>query len=191
MMKDEPVRALGAMRATPPSRVRADLNLLARTPPADHSLQLLALAFGLPPPPTDVRDAAAQVMAELIDELGPVPDPRARRSALEDLLQPLVDAAVAACREANDEHDQAAMALRRLRDARAGQADRRLLGRLESGTERLMVRAAELLIVAHIRSEEARGAARAVSLARRNKRSACVIARPHVASLPNQVSGRP
>lgn len=165
MMNEGPVRALDAARAMPTDRVQADLDLLDRTPPADHGLELLALAVGLPPPPPNVRDAAAEAMAELIDELGQVPDPRAWRAALDDLLRPVVDAAVAACREAGDEHDHVRAALLQLRCARLGPSDRRLLGVLTSGTERLMVRAAELLIVAHIRSEEARGAAWAVSRA--------------------------
>lgn len=189
MPNDESIRAADAERDPSASGVRVELRLLERAAPATRSLELLALAFGLAPPPAGVRGAAADVMAELIGEQELPRCPRGRRGALDGLLQPVVDAAVAACREANDEHRQATAAFQRLRDARRSGNDRRMLGALEAGAERLLARAAELLIVAHLRCEEAKGAARAVGRARRSRPSQPPDQRPQADPVSTRASG--
>lgn len=177
MLNDQPARTAQAARALTPDRVSDIPALRRRAAPGTRGLELLALAFGLPQPPTGLGAAAAEVMADLIRELDLPPGSRAWHDALQGLLRPVMDAAVAARREAEDEFRQATLALENLRDAREAREDRRLLALLERGAERLVARAAELLIVAHMRSEEAEGAARAVRLARRGGLSALLVPR--------------
>ncbi len=169
MSTDQAARVARVVGAWSVHRARSEPPRLRQLAPAARALDLLALAVGLPPPPVGVRSAAAEVMEEIVKERELPEDPQARDAILRELLQPMMDAAVAARREAQDEHAQATTVLERLRDARAAGEDQRLQALLEGAAERLLTHAAEMLIVAHLRSEEARGAARTVRLVRRGR----------------------
>lgn len=133
----------------------------------------------------DVDEVLAS--AEVCDLDGPVPDLRARVDAetaqhildhfggggamphgfLDELLDPVVAAAVTACQAAHDLRIDAAETQQALLWAQtAGHFWR---DPLRQRAEALTLRMADLLIQAHARAEEAEGVARAVDLARRGE----------------------
>lgn len=144
-------------------RARPTLELLRSLAPDVREVLNLAEAFGMEMPVPDLRERVDAATAEHI--ANQVPAGGAEREAmLCELLEPVVAGAIASCREAHEAWAAAAAAEQTLRRAlRAGYF------RIEPLQERaaaLAQRAAELMMIAHMRAEEAESVARAVGLAR-------------------------
>jgi hypothetical protein len=145
-------------------RIEPSLDLLWEIAPDRREVELVAESFDLDHRLGGTRHEADRAMAEhILNNVPPEPGPR-RRLALDALLRPLIGQAVDACRRA--------------REIARGANQRLLVAQTEGGywTEALkdiaIVKtneAAALLIEAHIVSEEAQGAARAVSMAKRGE----------------------
>jgi hypothetical protein len=105
----------------------------------------------------------ARYIAEQVLPLAPAE----RGPALDDLLRPVVAAAVEACRHADRVGKRAVEAGERLALAQAGGGQ--WLGLLERDADGLLSQSAELLILAHQRCQEAHGVNRAVGMARRDE----------------------
>ncbi|WP_076970455.1 hypothetical protein [Roseomonas mucosa] len=144
-------------------RARPTLDLLREIAPDSREVGNVAEAFGLNYPVVDLREASDASTAEYIREHVPSEPDEVRQAALQRVLAPLLTQAVAACRDAHD----AAVA--------AGEAHQQLvLAQIEDGfgiealgqrADALSERAAALLVQAHLCTEEAEGAARAVRIA--------------------------
>ena len=81
-------------------RAKPSLDLLINIAPDLREIALVAEAFGLPEPDPEGRDKADRAMAETIALTARGrPDPVARRAALDALLKPFVERAVAVCAE--------------------------------------------------------------------------------------------
>lgn len=149
--------------------LRPSLWLLRRIAPHPAGTGVVATAFGLPAPPARVRGSADQNMAELIRWRRLPAQPAARDADLCGLLRPLVETAIDACREADAVFRQAGVAQALVLQAEEAGAGARWLAPLRAVADRLATKAAALLVVAHLRSEEAEGAARAIGFARRGE----------------------
>ena len=124
-------------------------------------------SFGLEEPPYSLRHEVDARTAEYIaDQVPPEPD-EARRAMLDGLLAPLVAAAVEACRASHDASLTAAAMRERQQAAEAGGS--LWAEPVRERADALTLRAAELLLDAHARCQEAEGAARAVGFARRGE----------------------
>jgi hypothetical protein len=144
-------------------RVEPSLDLLCAIAPDSREVDLVAEAFDLDRF-SGVRHEADREMAEHILN-NVVPEPGARRRAeLDALLQPLVARAVDWCRRAHRAVELARAANERL--VRAQAEGGYWTQPLEESATAKTNEAARLLIEAHIASEEAQGAARAVSIAK-------------------------
>lgn len=145
-------------------RAKPSLALLHEIAPDLREVSLVAEAFGLDDPSWDIRDEADREMAERI-QTGELPEAReARNAALDGLLKPLVDRAVAACREAHKAAMRSDDAAEMFVNAQA--AGGYWLAPLEDASTLRANEAAELLIEAHVAAQAATGAARAVRLAK-------------------------
>lgn len=148
-------------------RARPTLELLRDITPDVRELLLLAESFDLGVPGAELRYAVDEEMADyILNHVRPEPGP-ARRAALEGLLAPLVERAIAACRAAHDASLAATEAQQRV--VAAHSEGGYWLEPIEEKADRLTVSAAQLLVEAYIRTEEAEGAARAVGLAKRGE----------------------
>ncbi|WP_424140112.1 hypothetical protein [Roseomonas chloroacetimidivorans] len=145
-------------------RARPTLDLLREIAPDPREVGNVAEAFGLDYPVVGLRDAADAGTAEYIREHAPSESGEVRQEALQRVLEPLLTQAVWACRDAHDA---------------AGEAQQQLVHvQTEGGfwieliaqrADELSERAAELLVQAHLCTEEAEGAARAVRIAERGE----------------------
>jgi len=146
-------------------RERPSLEVLREIAPDVREVLAIAEAFGLEAPVHDLRgqvdvETAAHIAAHI-----PLSDPPAVREAgLAAMIEPLVAAAIDACREAHDLSAEAAEAQQafRLAERSGGYWLEPLRDRAETLTER----AVTLLVAAHARVEETEGVARAVDFAR-------------------------
>jgi hypothetical protein len=148
-------------RRAPPT-----LELLRDIAPDPREVLAIAESFGLDVPVPDLRarvdaETAGHIMNHLAEADGTL------QGALDALLDPVVARAVAACRAAHDRSVDAAAARQALRDAQA--AGHFWIEPMQARAEALTLKAAELLIAAHARVEEAEGVARAVAIARRGE----------------------
>jgi len=147
-------------------RARPALALLRDIAPDVREVLNLAEAFGLEAPVPDLRERTDAATAEHI--LNQVPTSGAQRGpALRDLEAPVIERALAACRAAHDASVDAAEAQQVLLRART--AGHFWVEPLRERAEQVTELAAQLLLVAHARAEEAEGVARAVGLARRRE----------------------
>jgi hypothetical protein len=147
-------------------RARPTLDLFRAIAPDVRELLSVAETFGLDVPVPDLRDRTDAATAEyiLIHLTGAG---GALYRGLDALFEPVVARAVAACRSAHDASADAADAQQQLlRTESAGDIWKQ---ELQERVEALTLRAAELLIEAHARVEEAEGVARAVEMARRGE----------------------
>lgn len=147
-------------------RTPATLNLLREIAPDVREVLNVVEAFDLNTPGSELREAADAEVAEyilnnIITERG-----ERRRKALSNLLQPLIEQAVAACRLASDKWATANEVQQRV-VAAAERAD--WTGRLEEEASSSAHEAAEALLAAHVKAEHALGASRAVEIAQRGK----------------------
>ncbi len=81
-------------------RVKPSIDLLIEVAPDSREVELIAEAFGFDPPDPDGRSEADRAMAETIARTDLPADPKERRTALNAMLKPLIDRAVAAWRSA-------------------------------------------------------------------------------------------
>jgi hypothetical protein len=148
-------------------RARPTMDLLREIAPDVREALNVVESFGLPMPAHDARHTADAEMADhIINHVRPEPGPQ-RRASLEALLEPMVISAVAACRTAHDAALAAMEAQQRVVDAQTQGGY--WLQPMEERAEGLTVTAAQLLVEAHLRSEEAEGANRAVRMAMRGE----------------------
>ena len=148
-------------------RVRPTLDLLREIAPDVREVSLVAETFGLEQPRHDLRHQVDARTAEYIADQVPDEPGEARRALLDGLLAPLVAAAVEACRASHDASLAAASMRERQQAAEA--VGSFWVASLRERTDALTLRAAELLLEAHARCQEAEGAARAVGFARRGE----------------------
>jgi hypothetical protein len=115
-------------------------------------------------PEYDAGYTADAAMADHIaNHVRPEPAPE-RKAGLEALLEPVIVLAVAACHTARDAALAATEAQQRLVDGQSHAGS--WLQPLEERAESLKITAAQMLVEAHLRSEEAEGANRAVRMAK-------------------------
>jgi hypothetical protein len=77
-------------------RAKPSIDLLIEVAPDSREVELIAEAFGFEAPDPDGRSKADRAMAETIAKAVLPADPKERRTALNAMLKPLVDRAVAA-----------------------------------------------------------------------------------------------
>ena len=148
-------------------RARPSLDLLRDIVPDVREVFQIAESFGLRLPEPDLRHMVDRQTAEHIaDHVRPEPGP-ARRAALDEILAPLLQRAVAACQTAHDASLSATEA--QVKVVQAQTEGGYWLQPLEERADALTTQAATLLLEAHVRVEEAEGAARAVGIARRRE----------------------
>jgi len=118
------------------------------------------------PDPEHANQVDAETADYIAEQVLPLA-PSERGPALDDLLRPMVAAAVEACRRADQVGKRAVAAGERLALAQAGGGQ--WLGLLERDADGLLGQSAELLVLAHQRCQEAHGVSRAVGMARRGE----------------------
>ena len=144
-------------------RARPTLELLRGIAPDVREVMNMAEAFGMERPLPELRERADIATAEHIANQMPAGGVE-RERLLGEMLDPIIAAAIASCRVAHDAWLEAAAAEEVL--VRARQAGHFLGEALVERAAALARRAAERLLVAHTRTEEAEGVARAVGFAR-------------------------
>jgi len=157
---------LNVLRFPVERRARPTLMLLRDLAPDAREVLAIAEAFDLDLPVQDLRDRVDAATASHIAGQVPLADPE-RTVMLADMLNAVVVAAVMTCREAHDAAIEAAEARQRLQRADTG--GQVWLEPPRARAEALSLRAAELMVAAHARAEEAEGVARAVGIARRGE----------------------
>jgi hypothetical protein len=144
-------------------RARPTLELLRGMAPDVREVMNIAEAFGMERPVPDLRERADIATAEHI--ANQIPEGGAKREALlGEVLEPIIARAIASCGEARDAWLEAAAAEEAL--VRARSPGNFPSEPLEERAAVLARCAAERLLIAHMRSEEAEGVARAVRFAR-------------------------
>ena len=144
-------------------RARRTLELLRGVARDVREVLNVAGALGMAMPVPDLRERVDAATAEHIANQIPAGG-AAREAMLCELFEPVVAGAIASCREAHDAWAGAAAAEETLRRAR--RAGYFPIESLQEHAAALSWRAAELMMIAHMRAEEAEGVARAVGLAR-------------------------
>jgi hypothetical protein len=147
-------------------RTRPTLELLRDIAPDVREVLNLVDAFGMEAPVPDLRERADAATAEYIGNQVPVHG-QERDGMLRALQAEAVARAVTAARAAHDASVEAAEAQQVLLHAQT--EGHFWIDPLRERAERRTERAAVLLLEAHVRSEEAEGAARAVALALRGQ----------------------
>lgn len=143
------------------------LDLLRDIAPDVREVLQLVESFDLDYPGHDVRDVADAEMADyVLNHVRPEPCSE-RRTELEGLLAPMVVRGVEACRVAHEAALVASEVQQRLVNAQTDGGY--WLAPMEERAERLTTEAARLLVEAHVRVEEAEGAARAIGMALRGE----------------------
>ena len=148
-------------------RVAPSMDVIRKIEPDVREVLQVGESFFLELPDAGHADQVDAETARYIAEQVLPLAPSERDPALDDLLRPMVAAAVEACRRADRAGKQAVAAGERLAVAQAGGSQ--WLGLLEEAADGLMGQAAELLILAHQRCQEAHGVSRAVGMARRGE----------------------
>jgi hypothetical protein len=148
-------------------RAKPSIDLLVDVAPDSREVELIAEAFGFDAPDLEGRAKADRAMAERVAEMAidlPV-DREERRAALNAILKPIVDRAVAACAEARQ------ASLRSDADnekfAKAQMEGGYWLAPLKEAADYWAIEAARLKIVAHEAAQMAHGAGRAIDFAKR------------------------
>ena len=148
-------------------RARPTLDLVREIAPDSREVSLVALSFGLEEPAPGLRDQVDRETAEHILNAAPPEPGEARAVELNGMLASLVRAAVAACRVSHDASHLLRSAQERVLAAEA--AGSLWAEQLGEHADRLSLQAAQLLLAAHARCEEAEGVARAVGMALRGE----------------------
>ncbi len=148
-------------------RLAPSMELIQGIEPDVREVLSVAESFFLAVPDPDLRDQVDAHAAEYIAE-HVLPLALAERGpALEELLRPIVAQAVDTCRKAHQAGKRSVEAQHRLLQAQT--AGSSWLEPLEQAADGLLQEAAELLLLAHQRCQEAHGVNRAVGLARRGE----------------------
>jgi hypothetical protein len=149
-------------------RRKPSLDVLREIRPDSREVELAAEAFFLEDSLLDdIRGENDRMTAEhILNHVRPEPG-SLRRAALDDLLKPLVDHAVDACRRAHQAAEKASTAAHRL--VRAQIEGGYWIEPLNDEATKRAEEAARLLIEAHIASEVAEGGARAINIAKRGE----------------------
>jgi hypothetical protein len=147
---------------------RPSLETLREIAPDFREVLSVAEAFELECPLDEVRHQADAEMAVRIAESVPPEPGLHRETALADLLSPIVDHAIAACRHAHGASAAAAAAERRVIAAQTAEGGN-WMDPLRDRAQKLDEVAARLLIEAYVAREQAEGAARAIGMAERNE----------------------
>jgi hypothetical protein len=146
-------------------RAKPSIDLLIDVAPDSREVELIAEAFGFEAPDPEGRAMADRAMAERIAAMDLPIDRQERRAALNAILKPLVDRAVAACAQARQ------ASLRSDADnekfAKAQMEGGYWLAPLKEAADYWAVEAARLQIVAHEAAQTAHGAGRAIEFAKR------------------------
>jgi hypothetical protein len=146
---------------------RPSLETLREIAPDFREVLSVAEAFEIECPLDELRRQADAAMAVRIAESVPPEPGLPRATALADLLAPIVERAIAACRHAHDAFAAAAAAERRVIAAQTEGGY--WMEPLRDRALKLDEAAARLLIEAFVAREEAEGAARAIGMAERNE----------------------
>src|SRR5271166_1034304 len=146
-------------------RAKPSIDLLIEVAPDSREVELIAEAFAFEPPDPDGRGKADRAMAETIGKRDLPADPKERRAALNAMLKPLVDRAVAACGEARQTALRSDEAGEKLASAQIEGGY--WLAPLEDAANHWAVESARLLLVAHEAAQAAHGAGRAIEFAKR------------------------
>jgi hypothetical protein len=150
-------------------RVVPSIQLVFEIAPDCRDIERLGEAFHLELPPRDLHHRVdAETAIHIAGHVLPLVLGE-RRRALDALLRPVVTRAVDACRQADGAGRRAAEAQARLVRAQAAHGAWSWLSSLEEQADAAALQAAELLVLAHRRCQEARGVARAVGFARRSE----------------------
>jgi len=148
-------------------RAKPSIDLLIEVAPDSREVELIAEAFGFDAPDPEGRSKADRGMAEAIAKLDLPADPKERRAALNAMLKPLVDRAVAACvaaRQATLRSDEAGEKL-----ASAQIEGGYWLKPLEEASDHWAVESARLQLAAYEAAQAAHGAGRAIEFAKRGE----------------------
>src|SRR5271157_6177975 len=148
-------------------RAKPSIDLLIEVAPDSREVELIAEAFGFEAPDPDGRSKADRAMAETIAKTDLSADPKERRTALNAMLKPLVDRAVAACaatRQAALRSDEAGAKL-----ANAQIEGGYWLAPLEDAADHWAVESARLQLTAYEAAQAAHGAGRAIEFAKRGE----------------------
>jgi len=148
-------------------RLPPTLDLLRENAPDVREVLNIAEAFGMEAPAHTLREQVDAATAEHIANQMPTSGP-GRAAMLTELLDAVVAAAVAACRASHDAWVEAAEAQQALLRAQSDESF--WIEPLRDQAEALTRRAAELLLIAQMRVEEAEGVARAVGIACRGEK---------------------
>lgn len=148
-------------------RAKPSIDLLLDIAPDSREVELIAEAFGFEAPDPDARSEADHAMAETIAKMDLPADPKARRDALNGVLKPIVEGAVAACAEARQAALRSDEAGEKL--ARAQMEGGYWLAPLERAADHWSVESARLQLVAHASAQAAHGAGRAIEMAKRGE----------------------
>lgn len=147
-------------------RARPSLDLLRDIAPDCREVSLAVESFELEldEPLFEIRDNADRETAEyILNNVRPEPGAE-RRAELDGILEPLVTAAVRACREA---HDAAVVSTdAQMRLVKAETDGGYWMQPLEERAERCSANAVLLMVAAYVAKEKAEGAARSVRLAK-------------------------
>ena len=148
-------------------RAKPSIDLLIDVAPDAREVALIAEAFGFEAPEPEGRAKADRSMAKRITAMDLPVDREERRAALNAILKPLVDRAVAACAQARQ------ASLRSDADnekfAKAQIEGGYWLAPLKQIADYWAVEAARLQIVAHEAAQQAHGAGRAIGFANRGE----------------------
>jgi hypothetical protein len=144
---------------------RPTIDLLRSLAPDFRHVSLVAEAFGLDEPPLEVRHEADRAMAKRIAMTTCWPEDK--NAALEKMLKPPVERAIRLCREAREAGKRSDEAAEKFVTAQL--AGGYWLKPLEDASDARAFEWASRLIDAYAASEEALGAARAVSMAIRGE----------------------
>ena len=148
-------------------RVAPSMAVLYDIAPDPREVLLIAQSYQLEPPnPELAHQVDAETARYVAEHVLPLA-PSERPAALSGLLDPVVRRAVEACQDADRVSQQLVKAEQALLHVRTESGHSAPL--LEEAANALSWRAAELLILAHERCQEARGVNRAVGIARRGE----------------------
>lgn len=146
-------------------RARPTLDLLSEIGPDVRQVMIHAETFDLDMPPDDLRDQVGAATAEHIANT--VPSTASKREQvvmLNELITPVVAAAINAARDASDAGSDVSDAEEHLAQAKTdGQTWR--LDHLQARVDALTLRMAQKMVIAYERAEKAAGVSRAARLA--------------------------